>query len=56
MANLLLTLVAAGEDGHGGPEALWLQDYQWVSVAMLILIGIIIYMTYYSGDKGVSIA
>ena len=43
MADILLIFVGASEGGHGGPEALWLQDYQWVSVAMLILIAVAIY-------------
>ena len=44
MADLLLMLVASAEEaGHKGPEALWLQDYQWVSLAMLILIGIFVW-------------
>lgn len=44
MADILSILAGAAEEGgHAGPEALWLQDYQWVSVAMLILIGIIVW-------------
>ena len=40
MADLILTLIAAGE---GAPSAFGLQDYQWVSLAMAVLIGVIIW-------------
>jgi len=42
MANAL-TILASAEDGKAAPAALFLQDYQWVSVAMLVLIGIFIW-------------
>lgn len=43
MADILLILVGAAEEGHAGPVALGLQDYQWVSLSMLILVGIFIW-------------
>ena len=44
MADILLILVGAAEEGgHSGPVALGLQDYQWVSLSMLILVGIFIW-------------
>jgi F-type H+-transporting ATPase subunit b len=43
MADILLLLVGAAEGEHSGPSALWLSDYQWVSVAMLILVAILIW-------------
>ena len=38
MANLVLTLLAAD-----GPSAFGLQDYQWVSLSMAVLIGVVIW-------------
>lgn len=43
MAEVLLILVGSADGGHGGPVALGLQDYQWVSIAMLILVGIFVW-------------
>lgn len=44
MADILLMLIGAAEEGgHKGPAALGLQDYQWVSLAMLILVGIFVW-------------
>ncbi|MFZ9396741.1 MAG: hypothetical protein ACO25F_11860 [Erythrobacter sp.] len=44
MADILLMLIGAAEEGgHSGPAALGLQDYQWVSLAMLILVGIFLW-------------
>ncbi len=40
MANLILPLIAAGE---GAPSAFGLQDYQWVSLAMAVLIGVVVW-------------
>lgn len=40
MANLVFNLIAAGE---GAPSAFGLQDYQWVSLAMAVLIGVIVW-------------
>ena len=42
MANIL-TLLAGGADGHSGPSAFGIQDYQWVSIAMLVLIGVFLW-------------
>jgi len=42
MANIL-TILASAEDGKVAPSALLLEDYQWVSVAMLVLIGVFIW-------------
>ena len=39
MADLFMTFIAAGE----GPSAFGLQDYQWVSLSMVVLIGVIIW-------------
>ena len=39
MADLFMTFIAAGE----GPSAFGLQDYQWVSLSMAVLIGVIIW-------------
>lgn len=43
MADLLLMFVGASEDGKVAPSALFLEDYQWVSLAMLVLIGVFIW-------------
>lgn len=39
----ILILLAAAEEGHSGPSAFGIQDYQWVSLAMLVLIGVFIW-------------
>lgn len=41
----VLTILASGaeEGGHAAPAALWLQDYQWVSLAMAVLIAVIVW-------------
>ena len=38
MANLITLTIA-----EGGPSALGIEDYQWVSIAMLVLIGVFIW-------------
>lgn len=43
MADMLLILVGAAEGAKAEPVALGLAAYQWVSIAMLILIGIFIW-------------
>ena len=40
MADIILTFLAAGE---GAPSAFGLQDYQWVSLAMAVLIAVIVW-------------
>lgn len=40
MAKLFTLIVAAGE---GAPSAFGMQDYQWVSLAMLVLIGVVVW-------------
>jgi F-type H+-transporting ATPase subunit b len=42
MADILIILASA-EGGKTAPSALFLQDYQWVSVAMLVLIAIMVW-------------
>ena len=42
MANIL-ALLAAAEDGKAAPAAFGLEDYKWVSVAMLVLIVVFIW-------------
>lgn len=39
----ILLILAAGEAEHSGPAAFGIQDYQWVSLAMLVLIGVFIW-------------
>ncbi len=40
----VLTLLASGaEGGNTAPSALFLQDYQWVSMAMLVLLAIFVW-------------
>ncbi len=43
MANLLTLLASAADDGKAAPSALFLQDYQWVSLAMFILLAIFVW-------------
>lgn len=43
MDNVLTLLAGAAEDGKAAPSALFLQDYQWVSLAMLVLIGVFLW-------------
>lgn len=43
MANLLTLLASAADDGKTAPSALFLQDYQWVSLAMFILLAIFVW-------------
>ncbi|MEM8725594.1 MAG: hypothetical protein AAGE86_08740 [Pseudomonadota bacterium] len=43
MDNVLTMLASAAEDGKAAPSALFLQDYQWVSVAMLVLIAVFVW-------------
>ncbi|MEL7445972.1 MAG: hypothetical protein AAGK02_09175 [Pseudomonadota bacterium] len=39
----VLTILASAEDGKTAPSALLLQDYQWVSLAMLVLVAVFIW-------------
>lgn len=39
----VLSLLASGAEGHSGPAAFGIQDYQWVSIAMLVLIGVFLW-------------
>lgn len=39
----ILTMLASAEDGYAAPSALFLEDYQWVSLAMAVLIGVFIW-------------
>ncbi|MBV7260150.1 F0F1 ATP synthase subunit B family protein [Erythrobacter crassostreae] len=39
----ILTILAAAEDGKAVPAAFGVQDYQWVSLAMLVLIGVFVW-------------
>jgi F-type H+-transporting ATPase subunit b len=39
----ILTLLASAADGHAEPAALGLDSYQWVGLAMLILIGVFVW-------------
>ena len=39
----ILILLAATEGGHSGPSAFGIQDYQWVSLAMLVLLGVFLW-------------
>ena len=44
MADILTLLASAAEKGgHSGPAAFGIQDYQWVSIAMLVLIAVIVW-------------
>ncbi|QUL38486.1 hypothetical protein [Erythrobacter sp. JK5] len=43
MADILTLLASAAEDGKAAPSALFLEDYQWVSLAMLVLIAVVIW-------------
>ena len=43
MANLVSLLAGAAEEGAANPTALGLEPYQWVSVAMLVLIAIFVW-------------
>lgn len=43
MADILTLLAGAAEDGKAAPAALGLQDYQWVSIAMLVLIAVFLW-------------
>ncbi|MEL6877107.1 MAG: hypothetical protein AAGL68_03295 [Pseudomonadota bacterium] len=43
MANALTLLASAAEDGKAAPSALFLQDYQWVSLAMFVLLAIFVW-------------
>ncbi|MFL0356328.1 hypothetical protein ACI5KX_07580 [Erythrobacter sp. GH1-10] len=38
-----LILLAASEEGYAAPAAFGIQDYQWVSLAMLVLIGVFLW-------------
>ncbi len=39
----ILTLLASAADGHNDPTALGLDSYQWVALAMLLLIGVMVW-------------
>nr|WP_298928536.1 hypothetical protein [uncultured Erythrobacter sp.] len=39
----ILTILAAAEDGKAVPAAFGVEDYQWVSLAMLVLIGVFVW-------------
>ena len=39
----ITAILASGADAKAAPSALLLQDYQWVSVAMLVLIGVFVW-------------
>lgn len=39
----ILTILASAEGGYAAPSALFLQDYQWVSLAMAVLIGVFVW-------------
>ena len=39
----ILTILAATEEGYAAPAAFGIQDYQWVSLAMLVLIGVFLW-------------
>jgi F-type H+-transporting ATPase subunit b len=39
----ILTLLSSGADGHAEPSALGLDSYQWVGLAMLLLIGVMLW-------------
>ncbi len=43
MANTLTLFASATEGGKTAPSALFLQDYQWVSLAMFILLAIFVW-------------
>lgn len=44
MADILTILAGAAEEGYKpGPSALGLDSYQWVSIAMLVLIGVFVW-------------
>ncbi len=43
MANVLTLLAGAADGAKTAPSALFLQDYQWVSLAMLVLILIFVW-------------
>jgi F-type H+-transporting ATPase subunit b len=43
MADILMLLSEAAAQEHAAPSAFGLQDYQWVSVAMLVLVGVILW-------------
>ncbi len=39
----ILTILAAAEEGYAAPSAFGVQDYQWVSLAMLVLFGVFLW-------------
>jgi F-type H+-transporting ATPase subunit b len=39
----ILTLLSSGAEGHSEPSALGLDSYQWVGLAMLLLIGVMLW-------------
>ncbi len=39
----ILTILAAAEEGYAAPAAFGIQDYVWVSIAMLVLIGVFLW-------------
>ncbi|TRD12408.1 hypothetical protein FGU71_11400 [Erythrobacter insulae] len=39
----ILTILASADDGKAVPAAFGVQDYQWVSLAMLVLIGVFLW-------------
>ncbi|MEP3051505.1 MAG: hypothetical protein ABJP48_00810 [Erythrobacter sp.] len=43
MDNILTLLASASEDGKIAPSALFLEDYQWVSLAMAVLVAVVIW-------------
>lgn len=43
MANILTLFASGAEDSHSGPAAFGIQDYQWVSIAMLVLIAVFLW-------------
>ena len=43
MADILILLSEAAAQEHAAPSAFGLQDYQWVSLAMLVLVAVILW-------------
>lgn len=44
MPDILITLIGATPAAYDPPSALYLQDYQWVSLAMLVLVGVFLWL------------